>query len=169
MMNSIGRLPLRILRNHWKDMALAVLIFTGVTLWMQRDMLQIEQQADNFILPSLSQQATPILSSSERTLVYFFAPWCNICKLSIGNLSGLSDDLNTVAVALDYGSTKEVKTFVGDRDLQVKVLLGNSQVADAYQVNMYPSYYVIDAQGRVLGRSVGYSSLAGLLWRTREI
>ena len=101
--------------------------------------------------------------------MYFFAPWCNICKLSIGNLSGLSDDLNTVAVALDYGSTEEVKTFVGDRDLQVKVLLGNSQVADAYQVNIYPSYYVIDAQGKVLGRSVGYSSLAGLLWRTREI
>ena len=89
--------------------------------------------------------------------------------MSIGNLSRLSDDLNTVAVALDYKNTEQIKTFVGDRDLQVPVLLGNSRVAAAYQVSVYPSYYVIDGQGKVLGRSAGYSSLAGLLWRTREI
>ena len=73
-MTSIRRFSLRILRNHWTDIALAIIVFTGITLWMQRDMLELEQQADNFVLNNLSQQAAPILHSGERTLVYFFAP-----------------------------------------------------------------------------------------------
>lgn len=168
-MKPIGKLLLTFPGKYWKDLTLAALIFTAVTVWMQRDMLQLTQQADNFVLPGLSTPSAAILNPGERTLVYFFAPWCNICKLSIGNLSRLNDELHTVAVALDYKNAQQVATFVGDRDLKVPVLLGNTQVAAAYQISVYPSYYVIDGQGKVLGRSAGYSSLAGLLWRTQKI
>lgn len=160
---------LQLLTKYWKDAALAIVLFSAVTMWMQKDMLPEAAAAQNFELASLSEQPTKIFKDGEPTLIYFFAPWCSICKLSMGNLSNLSDKINSVAVALDYKSRSEVQHFIKDIEVSVPVLLGNSQVARDYQISVFPSYYVIDAQGKILGRSSGYSSLAGLLWRTRAI
>jgi thioredoxin-related protein len=160
----LGSYPVR----HWKDIAMAIVIFSGLTWWMQKDMLQTEAHVVDYSLPSLQGDFHPILDTQKNTLIYFFAPWCSICKLSMGNLSSVSSDINTVAVALEYTNRSEVKNFIDGLGVNVPVLMGNSQVAKAYKVNAFPSYYVIDKTGKVLEKSVGYSSIAGLLWRTNN-
>jgi hypothetical protein len=36
-------------------------------------------------------------------------------------------------------------------------------------VRGYPTYYVIDSSGRIAGRDVGFTTVAGLWWRTRGL
>lgn len=157
-------LPVR----YWKDITFAIVIFSAVTWWMQKDMLQAQTQVANYQLPSLQGSSRAILDKQKTTLIYFFAPWCSICKLSMGNISNISDSVNTVAVALEYTSPDEVKSFIDDIKVKVPVLLGNRKLAREYKVTAFPSYYVIDDQGKVLEKSVGYSSTIGLLWRTNQ-
>jgi len=42
------------------------------------------------------------------------------------------------------------------------VLLGDAQTAADWSVRAFPTYYVIDASGRIDSRSVGYSSWIGM-------
>ena len=130
-------------------------------------MLESNSQANNFKLTTLAGESKNILQPSQKTLIYFFAPWCSVCKFSMSNLDLVSDNIRTVAVALDYRHLSEISEFVEDIEVKVPVFLGNSEIAENYKVSAYPSYYVIDDNGKILARSMGYSSLAGLLWRTR--
>ncbi|MEH6444825.1 MAG: TlpA disulfide reductase family protein [Oceanospirillaceae bacterium] len=155
--------------KHWKDALFALFIVSGLTFWMQKDMLAQGSQASQFILPTLDNSAASIINPNQPTLVYFFAPWCSICKLSMGNLSTVQNKINTIVVALDYQDRTEVVNFITDINVTVPILLGNPVVSKHYQVSSYPSYYIIDGKGKVLDRSSGYSSLAGLLWRTSNI
>jgi peroxiredoxin len=109
-------------------------------------------------------------AAGEPTLVYFFAPWCKICGASAGNLNRLhrwrdQDAFEVVAVALDWGSTEEVRAYAERHALAMPVLLGDRNLGSLWQIYAYPSYYVLDSQHRVARRDVGYSSQFGLWWR----
>jgi hypothetical protein len=45
------------------------------------------------------------------------------------------------------------------------VLLGDGRTATDWSVRGFPTYYVIDADGQIHSRSVGYSTLAGMWLR----
>lgn len=103
-------------------------------------------------------------------LVYFFAPWCRICAASADNLVRLRrwrdvDEIEIVAVALDWQSADEVRAYVERHGLNVKVVLGGAEVARDWQIQAYPSYYVLDRRHRVLRRDIGYSTQIGLWLR----
>lgn len=89
-----------------------------------------------------------------------------MCKLSIGNLAFVTEDIQVAAIALDYRSIEEVADFIDGKELSVPVLLGTSALSKAYKISAFPTYYVIDSKGNVSQRSVGYSSALGLLWRS---
>lgn len=103
-------------------------------------------------------------------LVYFFAPWCRICAASAGNLNRLRrwrdpDDIEIVAVALDWGAADEVRDYVARHDLNVTVVLGEANIARQWQVQAFPSYYVLNSKHHVVRRDIGYSSQLGLWFR----
>ena len=157
----------KLLRKYCKDVTIVTVVFFGITAWQERNLLANDQPATNFSLPIHESTDTSLLFSPGRqTLVYFFAPWCSICKLSIGNLSAVNNDVNTVAVALDYQSANEITEFVGNQDVQVPVLLGNKLVGQSYKISAFPTYYLIDANGNIAEKSMGYSSSLGLRLRT---
>ena len=159
--------PKTLFKKYWKDIALILIVITGITAWQERNLLADNQPAENFELPILeSSDSSLMFTPGKQTLVYFFAPWCSICKLSIGNLAAISDDVNAVAVALDYTSTSEVSEFIGEQEVQVPVLMGNRLVSSAYKISAFPTYYLIDTDGKIAEKSMGYSSSLGLRWRT---
>lgn len=103
-------------------------------------------------------------------LVYFFAPWCRICGASADNLVRLRrwrdvEELEIVAVALDWQSADEVRAYVERHDLNVRVVLGGADIARDWQIQAFPSYYVLDGRHRVLRRDIGYSTQLGLWLR----
>ena len=108
--------------------------------------------------------------TARPALVYFFAPWCRVCAASAGNLNRLrrwrdANDIEIIAVALDWAAVQDVRDYVERHDLKVNVVLGDARVARDWQVQAYPSYYVLNSEHEVVRRDIGYSSQAGLWFR----
>ncbi|WP_250884036.1 redoxin domain-containing protein [Glaciecola sp. XM2] len=155
-------------RTYLRDITLFVLIVVGITYWQTKDMLEtdgtviVEQQN----LVSLDGLVMPMLADDKPNLVYFFAPWCKICSLSIDNLDYLNEDkVNVVVIALDYSSTEEVEAFVAEHDVTMQVLYGHADLKRQFQIKGYPSYYLIDESFTIVSRSYGYSTAVGLKLR----
>ena len=151
---------------------LVILLLGGLSLWVSRHMLSTATQAPGATLPLLSGGQAQLLwpAASERTLVYFFAPWCQICRLSMPGLNLLDSDhgsLRIVAVALDYDSEQDVRAFVEDVGFHGEVLLGTEQTRQDWQITGYPAYYVIARNGQIQHKDMGISTPPGLWLRTR--
>lgn len=146
--------------------------FTLVSSWQTRDMLETNGAVTitPSTLPTLSAgHAVLGPDASRNTLVYFFAPWCSICRLSIGNLSSVDErDTQVFVVALDYTTVDEVREFAEAVGLQREVLLGNADLRALFKVKAFPSYYILDSDFAVISRDMGYTSELGLrrrLWQ----
>jgi len=116
----------------------------------------------------LSQRSAP------ATLVYFFAPWCGVCAASSGNIEQLrqlrdESELDILMVALDWQTTAEVQDYVDRHEITVPVLLGDSTISKNWNIYAFPTYYMLDSKHRIARRDLGYSTLAGLWWRSTWI
>jgi len=159
-------------RSFLLNAGLFTAVFLGVLAFQSRNMLA----ADGELAPelrgtTLTGQPYDLQDASARpALVYFFAPWCRICAASAGNLNRLrrwrdTDDIEIVAVALDWGAADEVREYVERHDLNVTVVLGDANLARQWRIQAFPSYYVLNSEHRVVRRDVGYSSQLGLWFR----
>lgn len=160
-------------RKGWSlgfDVLLIVAVFMVIHTWNARNLPQGDAIPD-LPLTSLDTENQPLeLPSSGTGVVYFFAPWCAYCKHSIGNLEQLvrTGDLAWAqTVALDYSNVDEVRDFVRQTSLTLPVLMGNLQTGLDWNIQAFPTYFVIDSQGKITGRSVGYSTRLGLWARIR--
>jgi len=145
-------------------------IFLAITWWQQKDMLATSSDA---IAPSFSlvnmqndvMQFQPA-SQTQKTLIYFFAPWCSICHASIDNIEAIKQSadgkINFYAVALDWKSKDEVKAFLKDHNLSMPILLGTQQTQEAFKIRGFPSYYVIDRNGHLQSKDMGYTTELGM-------
>lgn len=152
---------------------LAGLLIWGVSAWQARDLVPEQEFAPQFRLYARDGQTYSLSQAKGKTLLlYFFAPWCTICHLSIDNLEDLrvsrqGEDFLIWVVALSYQSPREVEAFLAQHELNLPILYGDAQLAHNYRIGAFPTYYVIDPEGRVEHRTVGYSSELGLRWNTR--
>ncbi|WP_082897158.1 TlpA family protein disulfide reductase [Thalassotalea crassostreae] len=150
---------------------IVILVFNIVSMFRESSMLSswTQESAPNFVLNNLEQKPISLLASDKKKIFYFFAPWCSICRVSITNLESLyqrNNNVEIVAIALDFVDQQEVEKFAEDLSLSFPIVLGNESVKSAYQVSAYPSYYVIDKDNTIEHRSMGYSTELGLLIRS---
>jgi peroxiredoxin len=165
-------------KNYWLSLAmdagLLFLVFVMVSAWQKQDLLPADggDAAPDFVLADLQGQSHSLQQTRGReTLIYFFAPDCHVCNLSAHNLEALrrarpEDELAIYLVAVGWQQVDEVHEFSKQHQLTIPVLLGDARVSQDYKILVTPTYYVLDSQGRVRERSVGYSSELGLRWRT---
>ncbi len=170
----------RSLRERWQnfrsrfwlslgfDALVLLTVFLIIHAWQTRG-LPLDEAAPETILALLGDsEVRSAVTAGETGIVYFFAPWCFYCRSSIGNLQDLVEDgyvnWGTV-VALDYGDADEVRSFIEKTGVSLPVLMGNGQTAADWGVRAFPTYYVIDAEGRISSRSVGYSTGFGMMIR----
>jgi peroxiredoxin len=162
---------------RWKRFALEALVFVvivaGIQAWRARDLLPTDERtpAPAFELTDLEGRAwRPTDLAGKPAVVYFFAPWCGVCAASSPQLRGFhrwrGDDVQVILIGLDYGSPSEVRDYARKHSLTMPVLVGTAETGAAYRIRGYPTYYVLDAQGRIARRDVGLSTVAGLWVRT---
>ena len=163
---------LRKYQSFLMNAGLIVIVFFGVLAFQSRNMLAADGQAAPELRgTTLTGQPYDLEDARARpALVYFFAPWCRICAASAGNLNRLrrwrdTDEIEIVAVALDWGVADEVRDYVERHDLDVTVVLGDANVARQWQIKAFPSYYVLNSEHRLVRRDIGYSSQLGLWFR----
>ena len=160
------------IRSFLLNAGLMAVVFFVLLAFQSRNMLAADgEPAPELRGTALNGQPYDLEDARARpALVYFFAPWCGICAASSGNLNRLrrwrdTDEIAIVAVALDWGAAEEVREYVERHDLNVTVVLGDATVARQWQIQAYPSYYVLNSEHRIVRRDIGYSSQLGLWLR----
>lgn len=160
------------IRSFLLNAGLIAAVFFGLMAFQSRNMLAADGEAAPELRGiTLAGQPYDLKdASSKAALVYFFAPWCHVCAASSGNLNRLrrwrdTDEIEIVAVALDWRAAEEVRDYVERHDLNVTVVLGDANVARQWQIQAFPSYYVLNSEHRVVRRDIGYSSQLGLWLR----
>ena len=82
------------------------------------------------------------------------------CRLEFDALNALheknDDDTVIVAVSLDK-NRKELKNMIEEEGLKYPIFTSAKHPGDVYQVNMLPTSYVINPEGKIAASSVGYS------------
>jgi thiol-disulfide isomerase/thioredoxin len=158
--------------RYWLSLGFDVLallvVMWGIHAWQTRD-LPLGEPSPATVLPLLASGASATaIKPGQAGVVYFFAPWCGICKHSIGNLDQqvLDGDIEwATAIALDFADQSEVGDFVAETGIGLPVMLGSDQTAKDWNIRAFPTYFVIDAAGNITSRSVGYSTSLGLRLR----
>lgn len=164
------------IRSVLLNAGLIAVVFFGLLAFQTRNMLETDGQiAPELRGITLAGEPYDLGDASDKpALVYFFAPWCRICAASSGNLNRLRrwrdvDDIEIVAVALDWSTANEVREYVERHDLNITVVLGDTTVARQWQIQAYPSYYVLDNEHRIVRRDIGYSTQLGLWLRALTV
>ena len=133
------------------------------------DDLTIQLQNSPHQLPSLMSETITLAAKDKTTLIYFFAPWCNVCHISIENLENTflrNENIDVIAVALDFTEQAEVIAFSKQHQLTFPIVYGNTKVKADFKITAYPSYYVLDKDNNITAKSLGYSTELGLYLRT---
>jgi peroxiredoxin len=147
-------------------------ILWGVSWWQARGLLPTRAPAPGFFLSALDGTSHRLEDARGRKVVlYFFAPWCTVCELSSHNVNALraartEQELAVYAVGLGWDEAEELSRFAEEHELRVPVLAGTPRVQRDYQVDTFPSVYIIDAEGRIEDRVVGYTTELGLRLRS---
>ena len=163
-----GRLRSRFWLALAFDAALILAVFFAIHSWQTRS-LPIDEPAPETVLALLDGSGVRSAVGNDSVgIVYFFAPWCFYCRTSIDNLEALAAggavDWAT-AIALDYQDPDDVQAFVDRTGVSLPVLMGTGRTAADWSIRAFPTYYVIDAEGRISSRSVGYSTWFGMRLR----
>lgn len=158
------------LRSIAVDLLMIVLVVVGVSYWQNRGLIAQDQVAPNGDIPTLDGKISRVFES-KKTLLYFFAPWCGVCKFVSPNVVRLqswlsSESWDVKAIALDYDEEKTVSEFVNSHGMgELEVLLGSEMLLESYRVSAFPTFYFVE-DGKVKGRAVGYTTTLGLWLRT---
>jgi peroxiredoxin len=105
---------------------------------------------------------TVSLSDFRGKIVFlnFWATWCPPCVIEMPSMQKLHrrfKDKNFVMVAINSQETEaQVKSFFNKYKLSFTALLDSSaEVGAWFDVNAFPTTFVLDKKGRIIGRALG--------------
>ena len=143
------------LKHAGKQIAVFALILIGVGLWQSRDLPSGKAPVATMSNLTGASVEIPDQKRDSVSILYFFAPWCGVCRLSMGHLGDIKrwfPDVEVQAIALDFESPEDVATFV-------------REVGVAWRVSAYPTYVIVGADQSIRGASIGYSTQFGMILR----
>lgn len=159
-------------RRGWILLGAASLLFMGVSLALLQvkggkaaleARPEVGYLAPDFTLPSLDGQTVRLSDlRGKAVLLNFWATWCAPCRLEMPTMEKAyqeykSRGLEILAVSLDAGSNSVVKHFMQELQLDFPVLLDpNMEVLRLYRQFSIPATFLIDKQGIVRHRELGY-------------
>lgn len=160
-------------RRRWLiDIAIALAVFSAVSMWQGRHLRGSGQPAPSFALSTMDGEQVDLEAlRGRKVLLYFWAPWCGVCKVVGSNVAAIAEAQEEVAVlsiALGYRSEREVEAAIAEHGLGGTILLGGEkgeEIADAYGVRAFPTVYFVDEEGTIRRSTLGYVSKLGLRLR----
>jgi thiol-disulfide isomerase/thioredoxin len=145
---------------------LAVFILTMALLpgCTSRDVPSGGTKASDFTLLDLNGKKVRLSDYKGKVvLLEFWATWCPPCRASIPGLEKIYEayrdkGLVVLAVSLDEGGWDSVKSFVQKNGITYLVLKGNDEVSDSYQVRTIPLILILDKEGTISKRYLGFGN-----------
>ena len=120
--------------------------------------------APNFTLQTLDgQEITLSKLKGKVILLDFWATWCAPCRESIPHLIQLyktyqKDGLEVIGMNLDRGDMDIVRHFVKSTDIPYPIVITSQDVERGYGVTGLPTTILIDREGKIREKIVGFSS-----------
>jgi len=119
------------------------------------------QKAPGFTLPGQNQTVQLAKYKGKVVYVDFWASWCDPCKRSFPWMNELQtlygeDGFKIIAINLDE-SRKDAEAFLKKMPAKFDVAFDKSgKTAEAYNLKAMPSSYLIDRNGKLVHKSLGY-------------
>lgn len=106
-------------------------------------------------------------------LVYFWASWCPVCRMSNGGIQALAAGHPVITVAMQSGSEAQIRAYLIREGLSFPVISDpDGAVSGRWGVPAVPASFIVDRDGQIRFSSVGYTTGAGLrarLWAARVL
>jgi len=127
------------------------------------------EKAPDFHLQDLSGSVVSLRQFSGKTVIVdFWATWCPPCRMSIPELVDLQDryrekGLVVIGISLDdprQVNNRDLSVFKETNKINYAVVRGNEAVLRAYggaDGMAIPTMFVIDGQGRIVEKYVGFA------------
>jgi len=124
----------------------------------------------NFSLPLLSGENVTLSSFRGKVVILnFWATWCPPCRAEMPSMEILYKrykDQGLEILAVDIGeNANTVRQFIQKNNYSFPVLLDTTKQTSAiYGVEAIPTTYIIDRNGKIIGRIIG-----SINWDTQQI
>lgn len=111
----------------------------------------------------------PVSSESLKgkvVVVDFWATWCPPCREEIPHYIEMQKELGPkglviVGVSLDAKGPAVVKPFIEKYGMNYTVVMGDDEIAEVFGgIEAIPTTFVIDREGRIASKKIGYESRA---------
>ncbi|APZ44390.1 protein disulfide oxidoreductase [Acidihalobacter ferrooxydans] len=150
-----------------RDALILLLIYVAVLAWKGRNMAG--GAAPPLRATDIAGQHVDLAAfRGKPVLVQFWGTWCPICRMELGSLQTLSQHWQIVTVAMQSGSTADIRAFMHKHHLDYTVISDpDGRIAQRWGVSEVPAGFVIGPKGDIRFRVVGLTSLWGLrarLW-----
>ncbi len=160
---------MRLLRRWGKEFLLLLVILFIASQAM--DYWRKPQAPDLNTVPSLTlTDGTPVsiaqMSAEKPLLVYFWASWCGICKLTSPSVSELSESgYNVVTVAIRSGEDDRLAKGMAAKGYYFPVINDpDGRISQLWGVNVTPTF-VIYHKGEIASYTSGCTSQLGMMAR----
>jgi peroxiredoxin len=154
------------------DLSVFALIFLAIMAFQTRHLLESGVPAPEFTLRTVDGEVVRLADlEGKPTLLYFWAPWCGVCKVQSPTLSSFpksrGEHVDVYGIVVDYGSVDELKAYIEREQIEYPVLLGTWEAAQYYKVGSFPTLYFLDEKNEIRRTVIGYTTGLGLrarLW-----
>ena len=126
---------------------------------------EVGYMAPDFDLPGLDGQTVRLSDFRGKKAIFlnFWATWCPPCRLEMPTMEKAYQEYKTrgleiLAVSIDAGPKNAVKSFMQEFKLTFPALLDSDmEVMQLYRLFSIPATILIDKQGIIRHRELGYS------------
>ncbi|NRA41408.1 MAG: protein disulfide oxidoreductase [Pseudomonadales bacterium] len=146
-----------------------LMLLSAITLAI--DSYRLTSRDNHTLTPAIMQHIKQQLSSADQlalaagkpVLVYVWATWCGVCKLTSKAVSNLTSDYPVVSIALKSGTPASVAAYQAQHDIAFPVINdANGAVAQQLEIKGTPSFLILDSHGKIHYYSVGVNTEIGL-------
>lgn len=129
----------------------------------------LSRSTPDFTLPAVDGSMVSMSDFSDKVIIVdFWATWCPPCQEMIPVLSKLhkkysEKGLVVLGVSLDNEGLGFLGTFVHENMIPYKVVMGDRKISNAFGgVSTLPTLFMIDREGRLVRKLIGYHSYGQL-------
>ncbi|MFA6197040.1 MAG: redoxin family protein [Sulfurimonas sp.] len=155
------------IKHYLKEVVLFFVILTvlanGISFYKS---MELNKQPLSIKEITLLDNKRYTFANNKPILIHFWASWCPTCKMEASNINSIAKSYEVVTIAVKSGNDEEIKKFLADNHLDVKVLNDDSGFyANKFNIAAFPTTLIYDKNKDLLFSEVGYTSTWGLYLR----